>query len=491
MNSGSVSEHSSNWQHVSSSRREALQIGAIGILGLGLNQLSGLRQAKAAAGRSPSGKAKSCIFIFLSGGLSQHDSFDMKPEAAEDIRGEFKPAATKTPGLYICEHLPQLAARSHMWALCRSLTHSSNDHSAAHHIMLTGRSQLPTGLNPNSDSRRDDPSIAAVTGFALRSNPSNNLPTAVVLPERLVHSTGRVIPGQFGGRMGPRHDPWVIEASPFHNTSYGAFPEYAFDHQVRGKADERIFQAPQLSLPKGLGMQAVNGRLQLLKSLKFQRERLATFAQVENFDRLRQDAVSLLTDSPILSALNVTKADPKQLDRYGRNSFGWSLLMARQLVAAGVNLVQVNLGNNETWDTHGNAFPHLKNNLFPPTDKALAALLDDLQSTGELDETLIVMAGEFGRTPKITLLQQHYKLPGRDHWGAVQSVWMAGGGVRGGNVIGKSDAQGAYPIEQPVKPENFAASIYDALGIPATATWHDAENRPHQIYHGEPIAGLS
>ena len=150
----------------------------------------------------------------------------------------------------------------------------------------------------------------------------------------------------------------------------------------------------------------------------------------------------------------------------------------------------MNLGNDETWDTHGNAFPHLKDNLFPPTDQALSALLDDLQSTGELDETLIVMASEFGRTPQISLLEKHYKLPGRDHWGAVQSVWFAGGGVRGGNVIGESDEHGGYPSEQPVTPESFAATIYQALGIPQTAVWHDAADRPHQIYHGRPIPGL-
>ncbi|WP_372722026.1 DUF1501 domain-containing protein [Novipirellula sp.] len=482
---------SSTCQHTGWSRRSALQAGAIGILGLGMNHLTGLRQAFAADGVQPSGKAKSCIFIFLSGGLSQHDSFDMKPEAPENIRGEFRPRSTKTPGLQICEHLPQLAQRSQMWSLCRSLTHSSNEHSAAHHIMLTGRSELPTGFSPNQSSRTDHPSSAAGAGHAMRSRQQHNLPTAAVLPERLIHSSGRVIPGQHAGSMGPRHDPWMIQASPFHNTSYGAFPEYKFDHQDRGKPDERLFQAPQLSLPDGLGMHAINGRLALLESLNRQRETLAGFAQVENFDRLRQGAVSLLTESAVHQALDVTNADTKDLDRYGRNSFGWSLLMARQLVSAGVSLVQVNLGNDETWDTHGNAFPHLKNNLFPPTDQAVSALLDDLQSTGELDETLIVMAGEFGRTPQITWLKKHYKLPGRDHWGAVQSVLFAGGGIRGGNVVGKSDAQGAYPAEQPVKPENFAATIYDALGIPAAAAWHDAENRPHHIYQGEPIAGLS
>jgi uncharacterized protein (DUF1501 family) len=198
-----------------------------------------------------------------------------------------------------------------------------------------------------------------------------------------------------------------------------------------------------------------------------------------------------MTDATVHHAIDVTNADDKTLDRYGRNSFGWSLLMARRLVAAGVNLVQVNLGNDETWDTHGNAFPHLKNHLLPPMDRAVSSLLDDLRATGELDETLVVMASEFGRTPQISLLEKHYKLPGRDHWGAVQSVWFAGGGVRGGNVIGASDAHGAYPHEQPVKPENFAASIYDSLGIPATAAWHDSQNRPHMIYQGQPIAGLT
>lgn len=477
------------WRHARLSRREALQAGAIGILGLGTNHLTGLRNATATDGVQTQVRAKSCIFIFLSGGLGQQDSFDMKPDAPEDIRGEFRPIATKTPGIQICEHLPMLAQRSEKWALCRSLTHSSNDHSAAHHIMLTGRSELPVGFQPNSPSRIDHPSIAAIAGSATAAK--NNLPPSVVLPERLVHNSGRVIPGQHAGLMGAPNDPWLFEASPFHNTAYGAFPEYSFDHQQRGKGDDRLFQAPHLTLPEGLGLREVSGRLQLLETLRQQSDRLVHSARVADFDRLRQSAVSLMTDSSVHTALDVMSADEKSLDRYGRNSFGWSLLMARRLVAAGVNLVQVNLGNNETWDTHGNAFPHLKNNLFPPTDRAVSALLDDLQSTGELDETLIVMAGEFGRTPKITLLEKHYKLPGRDHWGAAQTVLFAGGGIRGGNVVGSTDAHGAYPTESPVSPENFAATIYHSLGIPATAAWLDSEDRPHHIYHGQPIASLS
>ena len=487
---GSVGRQSQpTWSHDTLTRRQSIQAGSIGLLGLGINHLTGLRQTQAAGGVPPAGKAKSCIFIFLSGGLAQQESFDMKPSAPDDVRGEFRPIATRTPGLQICEHLPLLAQRSESWSLCRSLTHGSNEHSAAHHIMLTGRSALPTGFSPNQPSRTDHPAIAAVAGRATRAR--NNLPPAVVLPERLVHSSGRVIPGQHAGAMGPQHDPWMVQASPFHNSAYGAYPEYSFDHQERGKADERVFQAPQLSLPEGLGMRRIRGRLELLETLRRQRQQLAGFAETEQFDRLRQGAVSLLTDSSVHHALDVTRADDVDLQRYGNNAFGWSLLMARRLVTAGVNLVQVNLGNDESWDTHGNAFPHLKEKLLPPTDRAVAALLDDLAASGELDETLIVMASEFGRTPKITLLDKHYKLPGRDHWGAAQTVWFAGGGVVGGRVIGATDAIGAYPSESPVTPENFAATIYHALGIPATAVWRDAEERPHHIYQGQPIAGLS
>jgi uncharacterized protein (DUF1501 family) len=164
--------------------------------------------------------------------------------------------------------------------------------------------------------------------------------------------------------------------------------------------------------------------------------------------------------------------------------------MARRLVEAGVSLVQVNLGNNETWDTHGNAFPHLKEKLFPPTDRALSALLDDLHGLGLLESTLVVVAGEFGRTPRISTLASAYKLPGRDHWGHVQTVFFAGGGVVGGRAVGSSDKIGGYPTSDPQTPESMAATIYHNLGIPPTAAWHDDENRPHYVYRGAPIAGL-
>jgi hypothetical protein len=450
-----------------------------------MNHVAALR-AEAAAGAAP---ARSVIYIFLSGGLSQLDSFDLKPDAPEDIRGEFRPIDTATPGIRICEHLPLLARRSDRWALVRSLTHASNDHSLGHHIMLTGRSEPPPGFDPTRPRPADAPSLAAVAGAVCA--PRHNLPPAAVLPERLVHTTGRVIPGQFGGVAGARRDPWFIEAAPFDARSYGAYPEYAFDHQQRPFPASRTFQAPSLALPHGVTAGRLAARQALLRTVDGQQTALAGLAESEPFDRHRQEALALLTGGRVRRALDVHAADARTQERYGRNAFGWSLLMARRLVEAGVSLVQVNLGNNETWDTHGNAFPHLKDKLLPPTDRALAALLDDLHETGQLDSTLIVMAGEFGRTPKISHLPAHYKLPGRDHWGAVQSVFFAGGGVRGGQVIGASDATGGYPAADAQTPENMAATIYKALGLPRTTAWRDEEARPHFIYHGDPIARLT
>jgi uncharacterized protein (DUF1501 family) len=468
--------------HPRFTRRVALQAGAVGLLGLGLEHLAPLRAV--AAGKGAQHSAKAVIYVFLSGGLAQHESFDPKPDAPAEIRGEFGTIATKTLGLRITEYLPRLAARSDKWALVRSLTHKSNDHSLGHHIMLTGRSDAPVGFNPSAPKATDHPSLAAIAGAVTR--PRNNLPPALVLPEKLVHFSGRVIPGQFAGVMGRARDPWFLEASGYDPLAYGAYPEYEFDHQEREyKPKRKAFVLPDLNLPEGVDGERFGGRLGILHAIDEQRKQLD--ANAEAFGRSRQDAVSLLTDARVRKAFDLNHASPKDLDRYGRNAFGWSLLMAARLVEAGVNLVQVNLGNNETWDTHGNAFPHLKEKLLPPTDRALSALLDDLEQRGLLDDTLIVMAGEFGRTPKVSTLTQFYKGPGRDHWGAVQSLWLAGGGVRGGRVLGSSDKTGGYTATDPQSPENFAATIYSALGIPKTAAWIDAENRPHFVYSGDPM----
>ena len=468
------------------SRRTAIQAGAIGLLGLGMNHLSGLR-AMAAPGAPPR-RAKSVIYIFLSGGLAQHESFDMKPDAPLEIRGEFQPIRTSVPGIHICEHLPELAKRAHKWSLVRSFTHPSNDHSAAHHIMLTGRSELPLGFDPNKPKESDWPSIAAIAGAVLPQR--HNLPPAIVLPEKLKHRSGRMLPGQFGGQMGHQRDPWFVEMAPYHPAHYGAFPEYLFHHADGPMTDGALtFQAPHLSLPQGLNEQRVLNRTALRDELERQSRIYDATAEDAGFDRYRQAAISLLTERGVRDAFDLSKADPKSLDRYGRNSYGWSLLMARQLVESGVSLVQVNLGNNETWDTHQAAFPNLKNFLLPPMDRAVSALLDDLDARGLLSETLVVMGSEFGRTPRISQIAGA-KLPGRDHWGGAQSILLAGGGVRGGNVIGSTDAKGAYPADAAQRPENLAATIYEALGIPRWGEWHDPLERPHSIYEAEPIKGL-
>jgi len=472
-------------------RRDVLQAGTIGLMGLSMADVAAWRCQAAEAGVVLP-KPKAVIYLFLTGGASQHDTFDLKPDAPDSIRGEFNPIETQTPGLFICEHLPRLAQRSHLWSLVRSLTHKSNSHSLGTYIMLTGRSQPPPTFRDDKIQLTDWPSISSVAGYATR--PRNNLPSSAVLPEKISDPDG-VFPGQGAGLLGAHHEPWFLELTdkPHAMHAYsGAFPDHLFNLHKGEKSDrdDFLFEAPNLSLPQGILSDRFRNRETLLKHIERQRRDLQQHAEAANFDRFRQGAVSLLADPQVQQALDVTRADAKIQQRYGANSFGWSLLMARRLVEVGVNLVQVNLGNFGSWDLHGNNFPLLKNFLFPPTDRAVSALLDDLDESGMLESTLVVIAGEFGRTPKI--FNEHpdiYKLPGRGHWGPVQSVLLAGGGVTGGSVIGSSDRNGAYPASDPQTPENLAATIYHALGIPNEANWHDANGRPYHVYQANPIAG--
>ena len=298
--------------------------------------------------------------------MSQLDSFDLKPNAPAEIRGEFQPIATRVNGIRICEHLPLLAQRSHRWALCRSLTHPSNAHSIANHIMHTGRTKLPLGSG--LEARRTDwPAMAAVVGQVLRRRA--DLPPAAILPETLIE--GSPYPGQSAGAMGNRWDPWVIQASPSNRNSHGAFPEYDFlEDGRRPTASGLRFQAPVLGLPEDWTPDRLSDCVGLLQSIEGHQRALERHAAVASFDHNRQRALSLLNDGRVRAAFDVCNADPKVQERYGRNSFGWSLLMAYRLIEAGVSLVQVNLGNFKTWDTHQAQFPKFKNYLLPPMDRA-------------------------------------------------------------------------------------------------------------------------
>jgi hypothetical protein len=461
-------------------RRNVMRAGMAGILG----------SSCIAAAKEPSSRRSSqaVIFIFLSGGLAQHESFDPKPDGPLDIRGEFGTIATRTPGLRLCEHLPMLAERSQQWALCRSLSHSSNEHSAGHQIMLSGRSNLPVGFDANRPKHTDWPAIAALAANAMPAE--QTLPSSIVLPEKLVHRTGRSIPGQFAGLLGRQKEPWWLECSPYFPAGYGAYPTHAFHHASGGlTGGSPMFRPLNLALPEGLAAGRLISRVELRNTLESRRPELGATAEAGSFDRYRGMATALLLDPGIATAFDLSRASPRQRERYGENSFGWSLLLAARLVRAGVSFVQVNLGNNETWDTHQSAWTNLKQFLLPPMDRAVSALIDDLAGEGRLETTLVAMAGEFGRTPTISTLPGAREA-GRDHWGRVQTAFFAGGGVRGGAVVGATDRFGGEPDRDPQRPEDFAATLFRGLGLAAHTVWQDESGRPFPLTDGRPIAEL-
>ena len=458
-------------------RRTVIQAGTIG-LGLGIPHLSTLR----AFGAKTDSQAKSVIFIFLTGGISHHDSFDMKPEAPSDIRGEFKQISTRTPGLQICEHLPMLAQRSDRYTLIRSMETGSSGHLMACHMMFTGRLDVPLLFSENnSPSQNEWPSMPSVVTYAMR-NQRGKLPPAAVLPQPNINEVGVYRPGQYAGLLGKQWEAWHIDIAAKCLLGSGACPDcFRFDQSPFEHAANSVFEIPLLKLPAG-GRDRFKGRVDLLAEIEHQQRGLELAA--DGMDIHRQQAISVLAEAKVKNAFDVENADPKLSERYGTNKFGLSLLMAKRLVESGVKLVQVNLGKNSSWDTHHNNFVTLKNNLLPPMDQAVTALLDDLEASGRIDETLVVMAGEFGRTPKINADA------GRDHWGPVNTVMFFGGGVKGGNVIGASDRTGSEVVSDRQTPENLAATIYEALGIPREGTWNDVEGRPHHIYRSNAIKGL-
>ena len=441
--------------HRGLSRKEFLQVGFSGLLGLSLPQALAARSARA---ESAPRRAKSVILVFCTGAPSHQDIWDLKPEAPVEVRGEFQPIDTNVPGVQIGPHLPLMAKLADKYAIVRSMTHQLPGHEQGTHFMLTGVNQLPAGAT-HMASRNDWPCYASAVQY-LRPN-ADGLPSGVLLPTYLHNGYG--FSGQNGGFMGSQYDPWQLTRDP-------------------NAAD---FKLDELQLLPGLTVERVNDRRALLARLEQQRRDLDAAASVADLSARIRDAYTLLTTgAKFREAFDLDRETPDMRERYGRHAFGQSLLLARRLVEAGMPVVQANMGSMNNWDTHGSNFKQLKDRLLPPLDKGLSALLTDLDERGFLAETLVVVVGEFGRTPQINATA------GRDHWSGVFSAVFAGAGVVGGQTIGASDAQAAYPITRGWYPADIGATVYTALGIDPRSQIIDRLGRPHQLNAGEVIAPL-
>jgi Protein of unknown function (DUF1501) len=440
-------------------RRELLQVGASSLLGISLPGLYAGR-ATAAPRSTEQGRSRSVILVLLTGGPSHLDSLDLKPDAPAEIRGEFKPIATAVPGIQVCEHLPALAARMGRWALVRSLSHGENGHLPATHRLLTG-APMPNQRGSDLDnvlSRRDWPCYAA--GLSFIRPRRDGLPAGVTLPHALIEGP-LTWPGQHAGLLGPGYDPLLVTQDP----------------------NSPSFRMDAFSLPADADSARIGERRHLLDSLD------ARTGMDPSFRGYQQRAFELLVSGRVAEAFRLEREPDRVRDHYGRNLFGQGLLLARRLVQAGVSIVQANMGIVQTWDTHVDNWGRLKNQLLPWLDRGLAALTDDLEAEGRLDETLVVVMGEFGRTPKISTLPGS-TIPGRDHWAAVYSGLFTGGGVRGGRVIGASDRVGAFPLTSSYTPYDVGATVYRALGVEPETEVRDALNRPMRLNAGQPMLPL-
>jgi hypothetical protein len=447
-------------------RREALQVGYAGLLGISWSALPGGAPAKAAirsVGRTP----KSVILVYLTGAPSHIDTFDMKPDLPAEIRGEFRPIATRVPGLQICEHMPRLAARADKYAIVRSLSHREGAHLAATHYVLTGSPQ-PAVFPDKPASRTDCPCYAA--GLSGARPRTDGIPSGVHLPTFL-RDTGLIWPGQNAGFLGSRLDPWQFTRDD-PNT-----PDSHLDDNLR--------------LDASVNIERLENRRSLLAQVDRQQGSLAHAAEGRRLTDKQREAFSVLTSARMAHAFDLDREPLAVRERYGQHAFGRSLLLARRLVEAGVPVVQANMGPAQAWDNHDRIFHYLKNKLLPPLDQALSALLDDLGATGLIDETLVLVLGEFGRTPKLSTPSfAKAGEVGRDHWPRCFFGLFAGAGVLGGQVIGKSDRIGADPITTPYSPDDVGATVYHVLGVHPGSEIQDRQGRPVPLNRGRVIESL-
>ncbi|MBX3440876.1 MAG: DUF1501 domain-containing protein [Planctomyces sp.] len=445
-------------------RRRFLEVGAAGVVGAAL-PFSQARLARAAE----AARAKSVLIVMLSGGPSQLDMWDPKPEAPSEIRGEFSPIGTSVPGIHIGEHMPRLASQMDRWSILRSMAHVEHNHLLATHVALTGRpTPIPRGGSDldRVESRNDFPNLASALDFLRPRN--DGIPTGVSLPNYFIEGP-LTWPGQYSGFLGPRHDPWQINQDP----------------------NDEKFRVDSLSLQPGVTSPRLHTRQQMLEQLNrgVESEVLRGHPRIASFGEQQEVAFSLLTSAKVAEAFQIQRESDESRERYGRNKFGQSMLLARRLVEAGVPIVQAAMGIVQTWDTHVDNWGRLKNTLLPQLDMGLAALMDDLHATGRIEDTLVIVMGEFGRTPRISTLPGE-KIPGRDHWASAYSGLFAGAGVRGGQVIGQTDAIAAYPLSRSWSPADVCTTIFDALGVAEDAVVVDPLGRPNHLLNGEVIAPL-
>jgi hypothetical protein len=400
--------------------------------------------------------------IFNCGAPSHVDLWDPKPEASESVRGPFRPIATSVPGIRVSELLPQLAQRAHRYAIVRTVHHRHTQHNSGMYWSVVGR-PYPIDSTLINPSRNDYPSFGTLVGWlARRDSFSGPLPPYVITPAPHCDSRAYVTPGQFGGCLGAKYDPFVLNSDP----------------------NAPTFRVPNLSLVDGLTPDRLRERRSLLDRLddRFPHREVSL---VRGFDANRAKAFAMVGSSDVRRAFDLSLEPPAVRERYGRHSWGQSHLLARRLVEAGVRFVTTVNGPSIVWDTHKDNFRRLKDRLVPPMEQAFAALLDDLADRGLLESTLVVWLGDFGRTPLIN------KDAGRDHWPQCYAAVLAGGGIRGGQVVGQSDRLGALPKDQPVTPADLHATVFRALGYdPHAIMYLSAEGRPFPLSDGQPLPAL-
>jgi hypothetical protein len=449
-------------------RREMLRVGGLGAFGLSLPLLSHGRQAAAesAVGSSSGAKrAKSCIVLFLMGGPPQHSTWDPKPDAPKEVRGEFGPISTSVPGIQYCELLPHTSLLADRIAVLRGVSSNDNAHSSSGYYMMTGQPHAPTNFeNANPGFPNDHPHMGAIVRKLMRERGS--LPAAVRLPHRIFNTDGSVWPGQDAGFLGRSVEPWLLNCKP-------ADPGFRID---------------ELTLNAEISDHRMLGRRTLLDQVNQKLDLAERTGAKTGYSRLTEQAFDVLNSSQSRQAFDLDRESAEMRDRYGRTQFGQSVLLGRRLVEAGVSLVQVNWyrGPDEPsdapcWDSHAREGQRLKTVLAPPADQAMSALIEDLERRGLLDDTLVVCMAEFGRSPRLN------GAAGRDHWGHVYSVALAGAGIRGGVVHGSSDPIGAYPASGRVQPQDLTATIFHCLGLDPHSEINDTLGRPIPISRGDVI----